>query len=70
MSNEGFFQLGLMDVSGRPVNESKVKVGFVRVADEPDDPLGDDSRPSAQGCAEKSSDVKVKGGKPLGYELM
>ncbi len=33
MSNEGFFQLGLMDVSGRPVNESKVKVGFVRVAD-------------------------------------
>lgn len=33
MANEGFFQLGLMDVSGRPVNESKVKVGFVRVAD-------------------------------------
>ncbi len=33
MSNEGFFQLGLMDVHGRPVNESKVKVGFVRVAD-------------------------------------
>ena len=33
MSNEGFFQLGLMDVSGRPINESKVKVGFVRVAD-------------------------------------
>ena len=33
MSNEGFFQLSLMDVSGRPVNESKVKVGFVRVAD-------------------------------------
>src|SRR5215210_6013767 len=33
MSNEGFFQLGLMDVSGRPANESKVKVGFVRVAD-------------------------------------
>jgi len=33
VSNEGFFQLGLMDVSGRPVNESKVKVGFVRVAD-------------------------------------
>jgi hypothetical protein len=33
MSNEGFFQLGLMDVSGRPVNESTVKVGFVRVAD-------------------------------------
>lgn len=33
MSNEGFFQLGLADVSNRPVNESKVKVGFVRVAD-------------------------------------
>jgi len=33
MSNEGFFRLGLSDVSGRPVNESKVKVGSVRVAD-------------------------------------
>lgn len=33
MSNEGFFQLGLLDVSGRPANESKVKVEFVRVAD-------------------------------------
>jgi hypothetical protein len=33
MSNEGFFQLGLLDVSGRPVNESKVKVGFIRVVD-------------------------------------
>ena len=33
MSNEGFFQLGLTDVSGRPVNESKVKVGFIRIAD-------------------------------------
>ncbi len=33
MSNEGFFQLSLIDVSGRPVNESKVKVGFVRVTD-------------------------------------
>jgi hypothetical protein len=33
MSNEGFFQLGLADVSNRPVNESKVRVGFVRVAD-------------------------------------
>lgn len=33
MSNEGFFQLSLIDVRGRPVNESNVKVGFVRVAD-------------------------------------
>jgi hypothetical protein len=33
MSNEGFFQLSLIDVRGRPVNESKVKVAFVRVTD-------------------------------------
>lgn len=33
MGNEGFFQLSLLDVRGRPVNESKVKVGFFRVAD-------------------------------------
>jgi hypothetical protein len=33
MGNEGFFQLSLMDVRGRPVNESNVKVGFIRVAD-------------------------------------
>ena len=33
MSNEGFFQLSLIDVVGRPVNESSVKVGFVRVTD-------------------------------------
>ena len=33
MGNEGFFQLGLTDVRGRPVNESKVKVGFIRIAD-------------------------------------
>ncbi|MGH9971984.1 MAG: hypothetical protein ACREBG_29915 [Pyrinomonadaceae bacterium] len=33
MSNEGFFQLSLIDVRGRPINESKVKVAFVRVAD-------------------------------------
>lgn len=33
MANEGFFQLSLMDVRGRPINESKVKVGFFRVAD-------------------------------------
>ena len=33
MSNEGFFQLSLIDVRGRPVNESNVKVGFVRVVD-------------------------------------
>jgi hypothetical protein len=28
MANEGFFQLSLIDVRSRPVNESKVKVGF------------------------------------------
>jgi len=33
MGNEGFFQLSLLDVRGRPVNESKVKVGFFRVMD-------------------------------------
>ena len=33
MSNEGFFQLSLMDVRGRPINETKVKVGFFRVSD-------------------------------------
>lgn len=33
MPNEGFFQLSLMDVRGRPINESNVKVGFVRVVD-------------------------------------
>jgi hypothetical protein len=33
MSNEGFFQIGLMDVEGRPVNESGVKVSFVRVTE-------------------------------------
>lgn len=33
MANEGFFQLGLMDVAGRPVNESDVKVSFVRVTE-------------------------------------
>ncbi len=31
MGNEGFFQLGLFDVEGRPVNEKNVKVSFVRV---------------------------------------
>lgn len=31
MSNEGFFQLGLIDVEGRPVNETGVKVSFIRV---------------------------------------
>jgi hypothetical protein len=33
MGNEGFFQLSLVDVRGRPVNESKVKVAFIRPAD-------------------------------------
>jgi hypothetical protein len=33
MSNEGFFQLGLMDVEGRPVNESGVRVSFVRMTE-------------------------------------
>lgn len=31
MGNEGFFELGLIDVRGRPINETKVKVAFVRV---------------------------------------
>ena len=31
MANEGFFQLNLIDVRGRPVNESKVRVAFKRV---------------------------------------
>jgi hypothetical protein len=30
MSNEGFFQLGLLDVAGRPVNETGVKASFIR----------------------------------------
>ena len=33
MANEGFFTLNLMDVRGRPINESKVKVGFFRLSD-------------------------------------
>ena len=33
MGNEGFFQLSLMDVRGRPINESNVRVGFFRVSD-------------------------------------
>ena len=33
MDNEGFFRLGLLDVRGRPINETKVKVGFFRVSD-------------------------------------
>ena len=31
MSNQGFFELGLLDVAGRPVNETGVKVGFIRM---------------------------------------
>lgn len=30
MANKGFFELGLLDVSGRPINEAGVKVSFVR----------------------------------------
>ncbi|MGH9941897.1 MAG: hypothetical protein ACRD9R_06010 [Pyrinomonadaceae bacterium] len=33
MANEGFFELGLQDVAGRPINETGVKVSFVRVSD-------------------------------------
>lgn len=33
MSNEGFFRLSLIDVRGRPINETKVKVGFFRLSD-------------------------------------
>lgn len=33
MANEGFFQLGLIDVRGRPVNESNTKVGFRKVSE-------------------------------------
>ncbi len=33
MANEGFFELGLLDVAGRPVNETGVKVSFVRVTE-------------------------------------
>lgn len=32
MSNEGFFELGLLDVAGRPASESNVKVSFVRIS--------------------------------------
>lgn len=31
MSNQGFFKLGLLDVAGRPVNETGVRISFVRV---------------------------------------
>ena len=33
MSNEGFFQLDLMDVAGHPVNEAGVKIAFIRVTE-------------------------------------
>jgi hypothetical protein len=33
MSNEGFFQVSLMDVEGRPVNESGVKISFLRTTE-------------------------------------
>jgi hypothetical protein len=33
MPNQGFFKLGLMDVAGRPVNETGVKVSFVRATE-------------------------------------
>ena len=34
MSNEGFFQLSLLDVAGRPANETDVRVGFFRVKED------------------------------------
>lgn len=33
MSNQGFFELGLLDVASRPANDTNVKVGFIRVSD-------------------------------------
>lgn len=33
MPNQGFFKLGLLDVAGRPVNETGVKVSFIRVTE-------------------------------------
>lgn len=33
MSNEGFFQLGLLDAAGRPINESAVTVRFIRATE-------------------------------------
>jgi hypothetical protein len=33
MSNQGFFELALRDVAGRPAGESDVRVGFFRVTD-------------------------------------
>ena len=33
MANEGFFKLGLIDVRGRPVNETNVRVAFIRPTD-------------------------------------
>ena len=33
MANEGFFELGLLDVAGRPINETGVRVSFIRIAD-------------------------------------
>jgi len=33
MPNQGFFKLGLLDVAGRPVNETGVKVNFIRVTE-------------------------------------
>jgi hypothetical protein len=33
MSNEGFFQIGMSTVEGHPVNESGVRINFIRVTD-------------------------------------
>ncbi|HEY0172456.1 MAG TPA: hypothetical protein VGB98_15650 [Pyrinomonadaceae bacterium] len=33
MSNQGFFELGLLDMAARPVSESNVKVGFFRATE-------------------------------------
>ncbi len=33
MANQGFFKLGLLDTAGRPVNETGVKISFVRTTE-------------------------------------
>lgn len=33
MANQGFFKLGLLDVAGRPINETGVKISFIRTTE-------------------------------------
>src|SRR3954470_17558807 len=33
MSNQGFFELGLLDVAARPANDAGVRVSFFRISD-------------------------------------